>query len=67
MNRSLALQAGLALLIGLILVGFVEAGALIPAIAAGAALAAAAAALRGVAQPAPVPVPVRARRGRRGG
>lgn len=70
MNRSIALQAGLALLIGLFLVGFASAGPLAPVLAAGAALAGAAiaaaalAALRGGAQPTPVPIPVRARRRR---
>ncbi|MFE1601121.1 hypothetical protein [Methylobacterium sp. ID0610] len=65
MNRSIALQAGLALLIGLLLVGFASAGSLVPVLTAGAIVAAAAAlaALRGGAQP--VPVPVRARRPRR--
>ena len=61
MNRSIALQAGLVLLIGLLLVGFIGPAILVPVLVAAAGLAVIGAAARPV--PALVPVRVRRRRG----
>ncbi|WP_407524775.1 hypothetical protein [Methylobacterium oryzisoli] len=62
MNRSVVLQAALALLAGLVVVGL-STFALVPQAIALAAAGVALLALRPA--PKPVPVPVRARRGRR--